>query len=536
MARPFTTDDGRTGIEFLLSFTFAGFVWRFATSPVSITDKSGAMVPHQGSLDLGSVKLDVPLFTDSPSDPSISVTVQTPGVNVADLVARGHYLQRARAEIAGWIPGTVYEDRRVFASGYITEPEYGGLGEPLSFTIRGFLDEDRGTFPPPEAVCTEQTWPNRAPLIDGEPYPFVFGAPGRYSFLAVTGNVPATRGLLVNTGSTPTPGLAVLIADGVVGATSVTLTEIKADGTKQEASKTVNTGSDGAGRTISYVTVAAAGTGGPTTPAANPDSEFWVRWGGTAGGVQEGGTAVRSAADVAEIVLRSSTVGIDVPRWRSVGRRLAHIALDGVIEQQVTPMEWVRDQIVPLMPMGLGVGPNGVYPAVWDPDAKPEWHLVEGQNFTRVGRMVEVRQRQYNDHTIRYALGRYPERRWYGSIRFTGRDPNAEDSSASDAFRKQSEQAFGSLRAPDFESETVWSGSTAWEWGRWKSRAESFPWVQIYGECPPSMLRMVEGTMGEFTESATSMSSRKAYLQSLEIARSVIRVVLVVQLIPANLR
>ena len=175
----------------LLTVSFGGQIIRLASEHLGQTDLDGNAVFFEGGLD----DLD---FTDAvrglSGDPellSVPVSVFFPEwINVPRMVAQRHQLSAATAEVALIPRGkTSLDDRRVVVVGNVTQPEYGSVDEPVSFSVEEQPYSDRAQIPEPGAVLTEDRFSNQG--LSGytgvdEDYiglygPIVFGNPGLFT-------------------------------------------------------------------------------------------------------------------------------------------------------------------------------------------------------------------------------------------------------------------------------------------------------------------------------------------------------------------
>lgn len=69
--------------------------------------------------------------------------------------------------------------------------------------------------------------------------------------------------------------------------------------------------------------------------------------------------------DICLLLLSLSSVTFDVQAWQAVKSRLDAYRFDFYIGERVRPWEYLSRQLLPLMPVGLDMGPNGVRPVLW---------------------------------------------------------------------------------------------------------------------------------------------------------------------------
>jgi hypothetical protein len=78
---------------------------------------------------------------------------------------------------------------------------------------------------------------------------------------------------------------------------------------------------------------------------------------------------VRGAGDVAAYILSRSQYPVDRNRIKAVSAGLNSFLIDCTIDAQVKPWDWIAANLIPILPVSVNVGPNGVYLIRWDPNA-----------------------------------------------------------------------------------------------------------------------------------------------------------------------
>jgi hypothetical protein len=373
----------------LLELTFAGRVWRYASEDVTVGSDDGDL-DYSGDLEIDPVREDMDLFSIAISGLEVPVTfTHLPGM--AGLVAKGHDPASATGELSQWIEGSAYEARRVVLRGRLTDPEWGE--DFLVGTLTQASWDDRGRMPDPAAEVNADTTDTTNVSSSDAPlaYPLVFGRPGND---AVTrqgyyGGTPALW--LDKTEQNP----VVVIAGHRVQATQVYL--VHDDDTVGRRYVVTHT-TDRLGRTIATVQ---AGTGGGTTLdhlAVHPNEEYndglvagpasfipddvnttlnlFVAWrdetdstlGALAG---DDGALLRGGGDLLLYVLRNySSLPVDYGRTAAALPQLNAFLFDGYIDDGCVPWDWLSTNILPLLPCSVVRGPDGLFPIVWNPDAR----------------------------------------------------------------------------------------------------------------------------------------------------------------------
>lgn len=399
-------------VNWLLDLTFAGRVIRCSHEDLTVTSSKLGDLQYAGCLESFNVSQALDLFTDSASLLSVKVAGVLP-VNVPKLVAEGHDLGAATGVLSQWIEGTDYEDRRIVLRGRVRDPEYAAEDEPVNFALEDNLYDDQGLIPDVTAAVTFDTWGSveddygytgYLSLADSEKglsYPIVFGNPGKVATaLSSNGLLSGSQGVwtlhkAIDPGAPHNlHGFALLIAGHRVTAEFVYLAT--ADYPSAERFF-VKHKVDGLGREIAYIDNKVTT---PPTPDSyggtdavgtyyglgnnSIDSSFqpndgeekpvFVAWRDPInedGGGMKGadGKTVRGAGDVLEAVLNYSTMLVDRPRIAATKALLNNFKIDGVIEQGVKPWDWIRANLLPILPVSVVKGPDGVYFVVWRYDA-----------------------------------------------------------------------------------------------------------------------------------------------------------------------
>jgi hypothetical protein len=125
------------------------------------------------------------------------------------------------------------------------------------------------------------------------------------------------------------------------------------------------------------------------------------------GGLVVAGRVVRGAGDVIQNVLGYSKYRFDSRRIAGIADQLNVYAVDAVIDAQVRPWDWVRSNLIPMLPVSVTNGTNGVYFVPWtatsgNPVAVLDDGVDHGVEFART---IETDTQQINnDLTLEYAL------------------------------------------------------------------------------------------------------------------------------------
>lgn len=259
--------------------------------------------------------------------------------------------------------GSLSLDGTVALVGRAIDPSYGDPTEPaglVRFTLRESVIDDTSLIPEPAAKVDADTWPDHDPNVRERVYPEVFGAPG-------DGVGPGSPGYYVQI-SQPGPPAAdyLLIAGHEVLALSVTVHNLTQDWAEVADVAHVQ---DGLGRSVAVVDLAdLAGA------AFDEGDEFWVEW--TGGDARSG-----AAGDVLAHYMARSTLRLDTGRISTAQGELNRYLLGGYFDERINPMEWIADNLLPILPLTLARNVGGLFPLVFRSSvtaADATAHLVAG--------------------------------------------------------------------------------------------------------------------------------------------------------------
>jgi hypothetical protein len=352
------------------------------------------------------------------TEASASVTILEP-TDAAVLAARGHTLTMRVAEVALWVDGTDWSRRVARVRGVVLNPEWGLPGDPVRFSVSARLWDDPSTIPAAPMRVDGTTWANAATVTSehlGRPYPIVIGQPGVVSTtVAASGRIEATRGLWAEHSpiytSSHTYNIVLVIAGhhveiGENGTYGGRIYGVDQNG-ENEARFRVRNGFDNRGQPIAWIpwwstysnvpadqfdydgntpvwsfsqtetdSVITYGIGHATVNTAYVTTEQLVpflSWlddihGG--GALQWRGVTLRNAADVLDWALSQTGQNVDGPAFRAIRSALAPFLVDCVIEgdiggERTNVWEWLKSNILPMLPISLAIGPSGVYPILW---------------------------------------------------------------------------------------------------------------------------------------------------------------------------
>lgn len=491
MARRFVESELRNAAPiWILDLTFAGRVWRFATEATTITI-DGVAVPYDGTLSGVSFSDAVGFASQDFELPSASVSVVF-REDIARLIQQGHDLSASRGELALWIPDSDHDDRRVVVEGLAGASQYGELGEPVSFSIEPDWLDNRSFLMATADVINKTNFPLSDDNGEGKAYPIVIGAPISpcYTVINSTGFQRA------------------IVAGHRIDATTARLWRLpENDGWIVNALSTIT---DSKGKTV---TVIENGLGGPT-PTRSYFMDLSTTGAGLANPFKEG-SALRTAGDVIRWALDKSGLKIDAGRTVIAARKLSSYQMSGFIGEIVDVMDWLKSEVLPILPVTLAASSDGVYPIVWDRRADPVVELEAGGALYRSGPVYYEDNEIRNEISLRWG---YDPRNTDFAKRTTITGDQVKtptDTLSRNIYSIASRTRYGS-RAYELESTMVGDSATAGRILGWISEAYAFKHRSIEYRAPVSMAWLNAGDVVGLTDTGLSMANQRAIIRAVE--------------------
>jgi hypothetical protein len=415
MAYPASVSGRERRWHFLVRVTWQGTDYRFSQELVSPSDSSG-VVSHVPSLEVGGYSETFQFLSQTVDRQSVPVSVLWPD-DVAAAVAAGYRLDTAEGELSVWIEGQRYDQRRVLLVGRVMQPSYGAKGERVSFSIEAPPWNDGGTWPDlfrfergmtPTTVPTSIS-PGALSVVEdkrttGRNAPTVIANPGNLDKVKRTAvasetigdnidlwrdSVPGARtGVTIGrtTGSPKQPGLLMLCGHATeAGAFGSTSQNIVSDNTPlvnlynaegQWLTCTIPFHTQVGGRTVTacpIFEIVATGLGGTMLTKSLGQASTSDRFGFTfLSGHQDFDTfhgltntaqagPLRTVHDLLVLVLSSSAYPVDWPRLYAALGRVPTFDVEGYLDERVGVWDFVSQQLLPLLPLSVRVGPRGLY-------------------------------------------------------------------------------------------------------------------------------------------------------------------------------
>ncbi len=559
-------------IWWLLDLQWAGQTIRLSNVEVDILDEDGNSLHYHGALESVDVDDGIEWLSDSSASPATAQVAAVLPVDVPELVARGYDLASATGTLSRWVEGTAYKARRVLIAGQLTDPEYGAAREPVSFSLE-LLPWDGSQVIPPMGYAVEGSNFEVGAIASlpasgvGLAYPLVIGHPGQVSTaLRSSGLITGSQAVYADqrrilSGSSHFSGLIVLLSYGHSTVDSVYL-KTSTDTTFKRY-QVVNTYDDnghpiaiaswwytksGGGDlyydpSVTYTwspptttTVGSIGSNSaPTSIQPSSDTDpvgtfvGWLDDGNVTGGGIAGrsGTAMRGAGEVLAQLIQWSGRPVDLGRWAAAEPLLERYRLDFVIDAEVDVWEFIRTHILPILPLSIVSGPNGIAPVVWRYDATSAdavAHLDTGQDpsIERASQVSYDRDIR-NDIQVDYALA-IMSGNYLGRLRYTSNasatDDNAVPSYLCELSQRRYTQPNGEpLVAPHvIESAVIYDDATAHAVCQWMAAAYALARRRVEYLVPEAEWGWLErGSVVTITDDELHLDTQVAVVEGVRI-------------------
>lgn len=503
---------------FVLRVDWAGRRFFFADRACTIgrdDDDDPDIICH-GSLDMRG-------FEDALGQPgaaqqgaSASLAVEFPRVNVAEEYVEGRPLEGAVCQLSmvfakGGRIVTTWERRLIQVDGTASRPQLGFPGQPAgysAFTVTARPYDDETPVLRPEWKISSATQPNAnlssTDGLAGSAYPWVFGTPGNAT-------IPGTPAYLTNT----TPGSReLLIGVGNVQASFVTVWD---DAGNSGNGRTVSQRTDGLGTVISVADIVSIGGS-----FKNSSGKHYCSWHSTVDRYAALSPFRRGplteAGDLIRYLYGLTTIKVDHPRWVSANPVLDRYRFGGYVnDPTVSVWGFCRDQLLPLLPVTLKLGADGLYPVSLLP-LTPISHLpqvtIDPSQGIEQASPAEVT-RQLSEVVNQVALS------YYYNVRdsrlaeqvIASTDPNVTTRTRV-AEAQRSAEIYGARSAPDIEASYVTEDGTAGELLRWLLYDRGFLHMAVQIQAQPRWGWLMVGDQVSLTASALSLSGRRAVVSA----------------------
>lgn len=558
-------------IWWLLDLQWAGQTIRLSNVEVDILDEDGNSLHYHGALESVDVDDGIEWLSDSSASPATAQVAAVLPVDVPELVARGYDLASATGTLSRWVEGTVYEARRVLIAGQLTDPEYGAAREPVSFSLE-LLPWDGSQVIPPMGYAVEGTNFELGAIASipasgvGLPYPLVVGHPGQVSTSVwssglITGSQAVYADQRRTLHGSHFAGLIPVLSYGhgtvdsvfLKTATDTTFLRYQVINTYDDNGHPITVASwwyTRSGGNDLYYDVTASYTWSPPTtttvgsightsaptsiqPSSNTDpvGTFvgWLDSGNPTGGgmVGRSGVAMRGAGEVLAKLIEWSGRPVDLGRWAAAEPLLDRYRLDFTIDAEVDVWEFIRTHILPILPLSIVSGPNGIAPVVWrydatSADAVAHFDTGSDPSIERAS-MVSYDRDIRNDITVEYALA-IRTGNYLGRLRYTS-NSSADDDGAVPSYlcelsqRRYTQPNGEPLVAPHvIESAVIYDDATAHAVCQWMAAAYALARRRVEYLVPEAEWGWLErGSVVTITDAELHLDTQVAVVEGVRI-------------------
>ena len=368
-------------LVWLLDLIFAGRTYKLASEAVTVGG-----VPYLSGVTDVTYSDELEIYQAASWEiptAELSVVIE----DVAELISQGHSLHGATATLALYVVGSNSDDRRVVIEGRAIASSYGARGEPVSISIEPAWLDAALTYPPRLHTVTPTGWTPPSDHSQGEVYPVIIGRP------------LSTPAPLVKDSITFLNDGLCIVAGHRISATSLTVIGAD-DPTPITAPVIYRTDNNGIECACIEIPVSWGNS-----------QKVFVKWSGTSGGLPNpyGPGDLRAAGDVIKWALNLSGLKVDEGRLAPALSRLQEFKVDGAITESISVMEWLRDELLALLPVSIVTGGDGVYLVVWDTQDNPiRAELTEGRDgISRASSVAYQSAEVSNEITLKYGLSAY---------------------------------------------------------------------------------------------------------------------------------
>lgn len=500
-------------LVWLLTITIAGREVRWSSRPVETVDADGRIRPYDGGLEAVDVAREIQGPGAEPALPTAALDLLMPAdLDLPTLIEQGHDLAGCVGELSLWAVGTAHEDRRVYLSGIVQEPEYGDADEPVSLTLSAIPWESSSLYPPDEASITLDTWPEARDEDIGASYPVPIGRPGAgdAGSSAVRGSIAYPVEFVTVMGTVYCNKL--LLAYGRVAATAATLIYTDTGGS---VSITITHETDGLGQTVAVADISGASN------AVRTATSYHVAWDSTTGGGIQGtrGDTMDGAGDVLAWAMRTAGYPVQQGAFEALADALNLYRLGISIEQPVDLYEWVVEHVLPLLPAELVHTGTGAAPVLWRyaataSDAYEHINADEGGNVVRAGRVAYSSTADVvNDVRVRWSYDVGTE--YYTRLTATTLDPTPGDGDdINHPTGRPSQQRYG-VRSTEIKTQAVYSRVTVGQVIGWLPDVYAYPWRAVTYDAGQELGHLDAGDPVTITDTSLAWDRRPAMVRAV---------------------
>ena len=350
---------------------------------------------------------------------TVACQLAMPGLDVIQLANRGLGLDGLQCEFGYyiWRNGEIvqtYDNRIILYRGEIQQPQFGDPDEPnnfIAFTIEAQPWAPKQLILPQNVI--DERFPNRdMDTADGKTYPLVFGQPGYAQSGQYVKTLYATPAYCIKIYDSHSAHFMIAGHD-IVGTGTVTII----DDNGQSVVKTPVRDIDIYGNVYHYITILPSDNVAMPGYSGSGDSrEWWIYWDTPALPNRFGGGSLTRAGDLLQWGLLRSGQRIDIGAFANMAALLNRYQFSGYInDPAMYAWEWIQGNILPLLPVGIRMGPNGLRPVldqlgfIDSLQANTQWHIGNDLEIQQITAVTQTTGGDdiVNDATIKYAFNGY---------------------------------------------------------------------------------------------------------------------------------
>jgi len=250
------------------------------------------------------------------------------------------------------------------------------------------------------------------------------------------------------------------------------------------------------------------------------EDDYWVVWGVDGGLEWAPSIDLEGGGDLLTYMLRRSSLRIDEGRLASARSVLNRYKFAGYIDEGVSPYAWLADNLLPLLPVSMRSGPDGLYPIVWDMDATAADAvavLVAGEQVERVGGITYDRTARDVVNELRFDFAQRARTQNYKRSRtLTPKPETADADTFSNIYAEVSYRRYG-LRSGSLQSEIVYRQATADAILAWRLRAYGFVHRLVSYVGGVDLAWLSPGDVVDLTDSDLSLTNEVALVQATSL-------------------
>lgn len=502
----FTPAEWRGEVVWLLEADWYGRTLRWASTDVVVTTDDGDTLEYPAGLVVDWTDGGAMFDGYTAASVSLGALPFPDDVSIAQEIERGRWVERIRGELSQWVSGRTYEQRVIRVTGALEVGEYDDDSQPVSLALAPDGIETGALVPPASWEVNAETWSTAGADLLGRFYPVTYGRPG----IADVAEAWAAQPLDEATG-----GNDWVVAGHPIEATTLRVFEVGGGGLT--ATVAVERLVDGLGQVISTIDYT---TGGII-------HVNWQHSGSNGGGLVGPGGLVTGAGSVLIDLLHRSGVRFDASAWEAVRSQLDAYTLDFWINEPVDAWQFALEHVVPLVPISLRSGPDGVAPVLWRFGATASdavAALTIGTDvFRRGGVQIERPSNRAgvtapaNEITLRYAPRGDDGSPYYSATVGPAGVAGVQASAGATASRS----VFGARRY-SVETRVVYDRATALRVLGWWSAAFAFPWRSLLVDDPArEWAWLAPGDVVTVTDATLHLSAKVAVVRAVVWADTV---------------